>query len=577
MRQNLAFSWLLALLPLFSAGQPRSEYFFHQSVADIVPRMLAAHPGGHFVTGNAKVPGIDGCETHRLHFWDAAFEPTAVDLPDNGAGWQLYPLAGAWQGDTFMVLGALNCSPFQGTLDGFSALLAYSKSGELLWQSSWPNCDFLWLHFAAPPAGNSCALLDFDEAGLLYVALDEGLFYFPQAADLPVAAAEGLQLSGLVGLAALPGQRMAVCSAEEVRLLDLEAEEQLWSAPVAALSMTALGEALWFASADSLYRLGADLAPRAWALPEEARSPLKMAVQEGQPLLYEYYDNPVGMSYQGWRFDEADEAFTLVFDWPSQTAEVLAIAPSGTDSCYLSGWRKGRPFLKQTAFDDFQFVSEADLGVAELSIDIMDVEVIPLSGGLFDYSIDFAMAAAVENYGPQRVHAFQFDWLRFGAWCFSPAIKIFEGIDLAPGERLLLSDTLRYFGTASLEALTERGLLLRFAAYAPNHYLDADMDNDTAFYSLVVSALPERPTAAAEVRLFPNPAHGALQVETSLPLQGFELYDGLGRLQRRGVLDNVTAFELPRQGLPAGVYVLRLSAQHSQMVRRVVWTGGARR
>lgn len=567
MKQLTATCLLIGLLPCLVAAQPRTDYFFHQHQTNtIYPRMIEVHPDGYFVTGNAVVPLIDACETSAIFFWDEEFELSTVAYPANSYGEQLHITASAWRGDTLFALGQVGCN-YDGMDRDFSALLAYTKQGELLYSVDWPNClmDITLLYFTL--SSSRCPVMGFDEAGLLYVALENGLYAFSDPQDFPQEVASGLNMDRLTGLAALPGQRMAVCSPDSVRLLDLAAEQILWSTPAFVDDMAVVDSTLWFISSDSLYRLSAELNLDAWPLPVESHL-IRMAAHENGPLLHA----PVGPSHLGWQLNPSTGAFELTFDWPRAGLDVLAIAPTGQDSCYLSGLWQGRPFLKQTPFDDFQFVPKFDVGVAQVElIDILQVEATPDFGDLFSVRVQFVVEAIVENYGTQPVQAFQLDWpFRHGPFCFYPGLKLFGGLDFLPGDRLVIRDTLFYFAIAPLPAFAE-SVPLSLATYAPNHYSDANMDNDTAFYELAFTALQEAPLVGTEARLFPNPARGVVQVEANTPLQGFELYDGLGRRLRQAPLHDAVRFELQREGLPAGVYSLRLSVRSGEVVKRFVW------
>ena len=78
---------------------------------------------------------------------------------------------------------------------------------------------------------------------------------------------------------------------------------------------------------------------------------------------------------------------------------------------------------------------------------------------------------------------------------------------------------------------------------------------------------------AADVSLFPNPAHEGFTVRlpaalTTVPVQA-ELLNALGQVVRRPVAGG-TSFRVETGGLAAGIYTLRLQGGGATLVRRVV-------
>ena len=80
----------------------------------------------------------------------------------------------------------------------------------------------------------------------------------------------------------------------------------------------------------------------------------------------------------------------------------------------------------------------------------------------------------------------------------------------------------------------------------------------------------------ASLRVFPNPASDLLHVryefEEAVDVLDIQLVDALGRSLRNSRLSSAQAgtLELNLQGLPAGMYLLRLSADGAMATRQIV-------
>ena len=79
------------------------------------------------------------------------------------------------------------------------------------------------------------------------------------------------------------------------------------------------------------------------------------------------------------------------------------------------------------------------------------------------------------------------------------------------------------------------------------------------------------PPPAANVSLFPNPAHGAfiVQLPAALAASQAELLNALGQVVRRPATGGAR-FAVETSGLAPGVYTLRLQAGGAALARRVV-------
>jgi hypothetical protein len=74
-------------------------------------------------------------------------------------------------------------------------------------------------------------------------------------------------------------------------------------------------------------------------------------------------------------------------------------------------------------------------------------------------------------------------------------------------------------------------------------------------------------------KLFPNPANGLVHLSADLPIDKVEFYDVLGRLVRTQDLEGAYNTVLERQGMPSGVYLIRLQSGNRQGVQRLIWGG----
>ena len=578
-RRLLSTAGLLCLLPLLSNAQGRTDYFFHQFNVEIIPRVLAVHPSGRLFSCNGgSAMQLDACETAQVFLWDEHFELETTFWPTLEERWSHLKTA-AWHGDTLIALGQPDYCPdsFE-ERDAFSYLLAYDLAGNFLDGVALPDCETGTpvFFFAERSPSISLPLLDFGPAGEIYVALDDGLLRFPSIRDWPERVAEELELGKLLGLAALPDGRLALCSADSLRLFDPATEEVQWSAPLAAQSMALIDGLLWLASADSLHCLRADESLQAWPLPAEASPWLRLADHAGTPLLYEYYSGvTLHPSYRGWHFSAGSQSFELAFHWANPQIQLHSLQPVGPDTCYVGGLQGGitRPFVKKTAFSALDFSSPFDIGIADLDVEILELDVTYESYYVVLARISIALEYTVENYGAVPVDAFQIDRLMGPAqWCNGPGIRIAAAEGLEPGGRKTYQNNFSYWLNANPDAWPPDSLTFALHTYAPNHHPDGDPTNDHATVRVLLTSAPDQPLAAPHIRLSPNPAQAMVRVESELPLEGFELYDATGRLLRQTELPGgAREFELLRASLPAGLYFLRLRSGGSLWVERVVW------
>ncbi len=72
----------------------------------------------------------------------------------------------------------------------------------------------------------------------------------------------------------------------------------------------------------------------------------------------------------------------------------------------------------------------------------------------------------------------------------------------------------------------------------------------------------------SDVRIYPNPAHGRLYVSTTEAIEQAALYRSDGRLMR--LFNRVEANGMDLEGLPPGLYVLRLTGKYGQTLSRLL-------
>lgn len=93
----------------------------------------------------------------------------------------------------------------------------------------------------------------------------------------------------------------------------------------------------------------------------------------------------------------------------------------------------------------------------------------------------------------------------------------------------------------------------------------------SAALAVVLAAVPA--ALAQQVRLYPNPAHGTatLVLPAKLEATAATLHDALGRTVRCYTLPaSAELHPLDVNGLPAGVYALRVASAQGAVVRRLV-------
>lgn len=154
-------------------------------------------------------------------------------------------------------------------------------------------------------------------------------------------------------------------------------------------------------------------------------------------------------------------------------------------------------------------------------------------------------------------------------WNYSkPGYRRINGIELHPGERYLVTDTLVHLFPTSSPFSGD--LIYTFNTFGPNHYLDVNPENDAIIG--VVTDIDKQDIPAVTIQLFPNPATSNVQLQSDFPLDQLELYDLFGRLLHTQELGGVHQVTLERQGVPSGVYLLRLQSGSRYGIQRVIWS-----
>lgn len=208
-----------------------------------------------------------------------------------------------------------------------------------------------------------------------------------------------------------------------------------------------------------------------------------------------------------------------------------------------------------------------DLGIASADIAVFDSTA--TTGTPFSLPQQAVrISVTVQNNGSQPVNSFclasnQFDHFN------CQELRFFQNVDLpsgiAAGEQRMVS-----FSFLLHDSHFDPGDPFCLFTFAPNQSIDSHTSNDD-YCAFVVSA--EEPSAAAAVRVYPNPARDYVDITTTtLPVTSAALYDFTGRCVRRfswesGIADN----HIPLTGFAAGIYQLTLQlSDGSQFVQKLV-------
>ncbi|NRA48202.1 MAG: T9SS type A sorting domain-containing protein [Phaeodactylibacter sp.] len=561
----------LCILTFLLAGQEdRMDYFFFELTAEIDQPYL--HTNGEQCFSSTSTPWIvnsivDDCRAPSSFYWQKDLSPILnweIGIKEEDVS---RPVEAAWHGDTLIVLGIEPC--FTGpTL--ISKVGKFDTSGNLLASASYFSCLENAPIFVVEPReqDNTCPILAVDEGGTIFFTTAYGLMkldangnLFPQTINI--------NMDALIGVIDLPGTNLGVATPTEVAVVDWTTDSILLSIEHEAIAMTAADGMFWCISEGNFYRIGADLSTGVWALPEGDAMQIRLTTYEDRPLVYK----PDGPDFKAWLFNIETETFDLLIDWEIEGVEIFAVEPFRQDTFLVSGQLDNgrRGFVKKATPSSFTFQYPYDLGIRSVDLELLNIdEDVEASGETYNYSVTFRQTVEIKNYGEGVINEFVLEWNTRHDWCGIPGYLKMIDLEMHPGDIQVIEDTLWHNFSTSEPILTD-SLIYTFNTFGPNHYLDANDSNDTMTGELMVTSLDRKLIPETAIKLFPNPADGLVHLEADLPIDKVEFYDVFGRLIHTLELDRVYQLELDRQGLPSGVYLLRLQSGNQYGFQRLVW------
>lgn len=566
---TLLFCGLTCLL---TGQEDRMDYFFHELSSEVDQPYLCTNGEQFFSsTSTAWIVNsvVDDCQAPSSFYWQKDLSPIlswSIGMTEEDVS---RPAEAAWHENTVIVLGIEPC--FMGpTL--ISKVGKFDTSGNLLASASYFSCLENAPIFVVAPRepDNTCPILAVDEDGTIFFTTTIGLMkleangnLYPQTVDVDI--------DSLIGVIDLPGTNLGVSTSAEVAIVDWAADSILLSMEHKAIAMTAADGLFWFISEGSLYYIGADLSTGVWPLPDGDATQIRLTTYEDKPLVY----IPGEPDFKAWLFDMETETFDLLIDWEIEGVEIFAVEPFRQDTFLVSGQLDNgrRGFVKKATPSSFTFQHPYDLGIRSIDLQLLNIgEDVDASGETYNYSVTFRQNVEIENYGEAIINEFVLEWNTRHDWCSIPGYRKMTDLVMHPGDVQIVEDTLWHNFSTSEPIITD-SLVYTFNTFGPNHYLDANHSNDTITGGLIVTNLDRMLIPETAFKLFPNPANGLVHLSADLPIDKVEFYDVLGRLVRTQDLEGAYNTVLERQGMPSGVYLIRLQSGNRHGVQRLIWGG----
>lgn len=566
---TLLFCGLTCLL---TGQEDRMDYFFHELTSEVDHPYLCTNGEQFFSsTSTAWIVNsvVDDCQAPSSFYWQKDLSPIQsweIGIKEEDVS---RPVEAVWHGDTLLVLGIEPC--FLGpTL--ISKVGKFDASGNLLASASYFSCLENAPIFVVEPRepDNTCPILAVDEDGTVFFTTTIGLMkleasgtLFPQTVDIDI--------DSLVGVIDLPGTNLGVSTSTEVAIVDWAADSILLSMEHEATAMTAADGVFWFISEGSLFHIGADLSTGVWPLPNGDATQIRLTTYEDKPLVY----IPGEPDFKAWLFNRQTETFDLLIDWEIEGVEIFAVEPFRQDTFLVSGQLDNgrRGFVKKATPSSFTFQHPYDLGIRSIDLELLNIgEDVEVSGETYNYSIAFRQNVEIENYGEGIINEFVLEWNTRHDWCSIPGYRKMTDLVMHPGDVQIVEDTL-WHNFSTSEPIIADSLVYTFNTFGPNHYLDVNYSNDTITGGLIVTNLDRMLIPETAFKLFPNPANGLVHLSADLPIDKVEFYDVLGRLVRTQDLEGAYNTVLERQGMPPGVYLIRLQSGNRHGVQRLILGG----
>jgi hypothetical protein len=547
------------------------DYFFHELTSEVDQPYLRTN-GDHLFSSSSTTwvaaTVIDDCRNPSAFYWTEALSPVqrwTIGIKDEDIS---RVVEADWYGDTLILIGIEPC--YDGGAAPITKIGKFDTSGSLLASASYFGCEEnLGISVEPRSLENTCPVMDVAEDGSVLLATTFGLFrvapgenLFPQSVDVSI--------DSLIGLVSLPGNLVGVTTRTELAIVDWATDTILLSLDDAATAMTVADSTLWYIREDSLHQISAGLTSGAWLLPSGDAYQVRITSFEDRPLVYV----PGVPDFKAWLFNPETGIFELLIDWQLDGVEVFAVELFREDTFFVSGQLTDgrRGFVKKTTPVSFSFQQPFDIGIRSLSFELVDIEEdIEANGEGYSYALDFRQTIEIENYGTGVINECILEWSTRHDWCAIPGYRIISDLALQPGDIHVVTDTLRHNFSTS-EPIVSDSIFYTFNAFGPNHYLDAYPENNSATEGFLVTNTYKRGLPESAIQLFPNPAKSNVQLQSDLLLDQLELYDLFGRLLYTQQLGGTHQATLERQGVPSGIYLLRLRSGSRYGVQRIIWS-----
>ena len=546
------------------------DYFFHELSSEVDQPYLRTN-GDHLFSSSSTTwvaaTVIDDCRNPSAFYWTKELSPVqrwTVGIKDDDIS---RVVEADWYGDTLITIGIEPC--YDGGAAPIAKIGKFDSLGNLMMSLSYVNCDEDFGISVEPrPLGNTCPIMDITDDGSVLLAATLGLLRVPPGEDL-FPQWEEVNIDSLIGIVSLPGTYAGLATQTEVAIVDWATDTILLSLEHTATAMTASDSALWYVNENSLHRVGTDLSAGTWPLPNGEAEQVRITIYEGRPLIYA----PGIPDFKAWLFNPETEAFELLIDWALDGVEIFAVEPFREDTFFVSGQLIDgyRGFVKKATLTSFSFQQPLDVGVSNINLEFLDIDVnVEEDVNIYNCRLSFRQTLEITNYGEGVINECVLEWNARHDWCAIPGYRVITDLELVPGGVHTITDTMLHVFSTS--GSIPDSIFYTFNTSGPDHYLDANPQNDSITDGFMVvntdiQALPE-----TAIQLFPNPSTGNVQLQSDLPLDQLELYDLFGRLLHTQQLGGTHQATLERQGLPSGIYLLRLRSGRRYGVERVIWS-----
>lgn len=479
---------------LLLAQEERTDYFFHELGSNIVQRYLTTNGEQIFSSGSTTwVAGtvIDACRNPSAFYWQANLEPIQTWT----YGIDEYDVSNiveaGWYGDTLILLGIQPC--YDGSSAPITTVGKFDALGNLITSAFYFGCeDDIGISVEPRPLDNTCPVMAVGEEGSILLATTVGLMRIEANGDL-FPQSVNMDIDSLIGVVDLPGTYVGVASRTEVSIVDWATDSILLTLEHTATAMAEADSALWYLSEGNLHHISTDLSTGAWPLPSEEAQRVRLTTYEERPLVY----TPGAPDFKAWLFNPETGTFNLLIDWALDGVEIFAVEPFREDTFFVSGQLTDgrRGFVKKTTPAAFSFQQPLDVGISSINLEFLDVDVdVEEDVNTYNYRLSFRQTLEITNYGEGVVNECILEWNARHDWCAIPGYRVITDLALLPGSVHSITDTMLHVFSTSGPISDSVSYI--FNTFGPNHYLDANPQNDsiTGGFMVVntdIQALPE--------------------------------------------------------------------------------------